>query len=443
VNDVSIPFLPRAGRLAGRLAVGLLVGLLVAMTLPAQPASAAATPRGLRSTAVRPTSVSLAWRTVSRAPKYRIQYSTRSSMAGAKYHRFTQARARIIGLRSNTTYYVKVRVITTHGRNLSRYSPAIKVRTARQSVAPVPLQVGSYNVKCANCTGRNERPWAQRRGAVVSTIRNEHLDVLGLQEASQGWLKNSSGRPVNVSQFEDLQRRLGSPWRLTNRKRNNCVRSITPTHCRRKDQGASKGTRILYNSSRVTMLASGSKLLPSKDRGGNARYLAWAIFRQRSTGVKFFFANSHLQPGEDFYALRKREAQVAVRTIQRRNTAHLPVIAVGDFNSSRFADPSNAPYDAYIRAGFTDPLGGVANSTEAVDPQADHRTATWLNSFNGFARKAKGNRSWDNGSYIDYMLTTPMKVSEWETVARLRGSRFVGVIPSDHNMVRMTVYLPR
>jgi hypothetical protein len=117
---------------------------------------------------------------------------------------------------------------------------------------------------------------------------------------------------------------------------------------------------------------------------------------------------------------------------------------VGDWNSSRFADPTNAPYDAYVKAGFVDPLGGAANSTKAVNPTVEKRIDTWLNSFNDFVRVAKGNHAWDNGSYIDYMLTTPMRVSEWRTVAELDADdNFVGVIPSDHNMIRMTVHLPK
>jgi hypothetical protein len=138
------------------------------------------------------------------------------------------------------------------------------------------------------------------------------------------------------------------------------------------------------------------------------------------------------------------EAEVAVRTIQDRNRADLPVITVGDFNSSRFANPTNAPYDVFTGAGFTDPIGNAARSIRAVDPTAELASGTWLNSFNGFVRRAKGNRSWDNGSYIDYMLTTPMRVSEWETVAHLDSNDdFVGTIPSDHNLIRMTVYLPQ
>jgi endonuclease/exonuclease/phosphatase family metal-dependent hydrolase len=192
------------------------------------------------------------------------------------------------------------------------------------------------------------------------------------------------------------------------------------------------------------MLSSGAKLLGSKEDGSSPRYLAWAVLRQRSTGTKFFFADSHLEDDKDLYALRKSEAEVAVQTIRERNPDGLPVIAVGDFNSSRFSDPTNAPYDAYIQGGFSDPIGNAYDSTQAVNATAERSISTWLNSFNGFVRHAKGHRSWDNGSYLDYMLTSPMRVSEWETVARLDvNDDFVGIIPSDHNMIRMTVYLPR
>ena len=439
---------PRPGRLAGRLVAAVLLALLVVASLPAPQASAASAPSGLKASGVTPTSMTLSWKAVPSAPRYRIQYSTKASMADPVYRRFTPTRATIGSLKPATTYYVKVRAIKADGASLSPYSKAITVRTANAPVAaPVPasaaepLRVASFNVKCANCSGGLS--WSSRRDAVVRTIKGQDLDVLGVQEASQGWLKDGNGNSIDLSQFEDLENRLGGSWTLTNDKRNNCVKSTTPTKCEYKDQGASQGTRILYNSSRVEMLESGSKLLPSLS-SANSRYLAWAILRQRSTGLKFFFADSHLEVTKSAYELRKAEAETAVRTIKARNTENLPVIAVGDLNSSRFADPSNAPYDAYRAAGFTDPIGNAAKTTHAVDPTAERMTQTWLNSFNGFARQAKGNRSWDNGSYIDYMLTTPMRVSEWETVARLDSDdRFIGTIPSDHNMIRMTVYLPR
>lgn len=449
MNAVMSSAVPPA-RLFGRSAVALLLALLALTSLPAPAASAAPTPSGLRSTAQTPTTVTMAWTAVPGAPKYRLKYSTRASMTNPVFHRFAGNQAQVIGLKPRTTYYVAVRVITTGGRVLSPYSKPVKVTTAartthRVSTFSSPLRVASYNIRCANCyIGLpNERRWSERRGAVVAAIHQENLDVVGIQEASQGWLKDGNGRPIPLSQFEDLQQRLGGPWRLTNDKRNNCVRHTTPSRCQYRDQGASGGTRILYNSARVELVSSGTKALPSRS-ANSTRYLVWAVLRQRSTGAKFFFANSHLDAAKSAYALRKAEAEVSVQTIKARNTGRLPVIAVGDWNSSRFADPSNAPYDAYMRAGFVDPIGNRYNATRPVDPTAERTVSTWLNSFNGFSRQAKGYRRWGIGSYIDYMVTTPMRVSEWKTVARLDSQdRFVGVIPSDHNMIRMTVHLPR
>jgi endonuclease/exonuclease/phosphatase family metal-dependent hydrolase len=415
--------------------------LLILASLPTPAVAAASTPTGLAATAVTPTTVSLTWQAVTNAPKYRVQYAVKPSMVGARYRRSTGSRVEIRGLEPRTIYYVKVRVITRQGKNLSPYSKAIMVTTPEAQ-----LRIASYNVKCANCFSGlpDEQPWTERRSTLVAAIRQQDPDVIGIQEASQGRLRDARGRLLRRSQFEDLQRRLGSPWRLTNDKRYNCARSTSSTRCHYHDQGASQGTRIVYNSARVQMLTSGSRLLPSKGGTSNSRYLAWAILRQRSTGSTFFFANTHLQPGKDEYDLRRAEAEAAVRTIADRNRADLPVIAVGDFNSSRFANPTNAPYDVFTGAGFTDPIGNAARSIRAVDPTAELALGTWLNSFNGFVRRAKGNRSWDNGSYIDYMLTTPMRVSEWETVARLDSNDdFVGTIPSDHNLIRMTVYLPQ
>ena len=48
-----------------------------------------------------------------------------------------------------------------------------------------------------------------------------------------------------------------------------------------------------------------------------------------------------------------------------------------------------------------------------------------------------------NGSNLDYILTSRMRVSEWETVAAMDANgSFIGRIPSDHNLIRATVYLP-
>ena len=54
-------------------------------------------------------------------------------------------------MRPATTYWFKVRVIDASGKNLSEYSPAVKVTTPKAAAGEQPLRIGSYNIKCSNC----------------------------------------------------------------------------------------------------------------------------------------------------------------------------------------------------------------------------------------------------------------------------------------------------
>lgn len=314
------------------------------------------------------------------------------------------------------------------------------------AAADSSLRVASDNVRSmhADAEVKNGGTWEQRRSSVVATIKAQNLDVLGVQEASQSALY-AGGNKLNLSQFQDLTARLGSPWKLTSTSRYNCANDTTPYKCEVVDRGSSASLRILYNSNRVRLVAAGARALPSTDKD-HPRYVTWARLEQVSTGRDFLFSNTHLESGQGsaLYAMRKKQAQAALKVVQQANTAHLPVIAVGDLNSNKWATPSNAPYDVYLKAGFTDPLGNAYQTTKtAKNATVKKRVRTWLNSANGFERKARGNYGSTNGVYIDYILTTPMRVDEWETVAKLDARRqFVGRIPSDHNLIRATVQLP-
>ncbi|MGI3780297.1 MAG: hypothetical protein ACRYG2_05920, partial [Janthinobacterium lividum] len=194
--------------------------------------------------------------------------------------------------------------------------------------------------------------------------------------------------------------------------------------------------------SRVELVAQGSLLLPvPKGKGDN--YMTWAELRQVSTGRRFMFSNLHVVGNDEDYQIKREQAEGALAELKAHNPDGLPMIAVGDWNSSRFEKPSNLPYDVYVKAGFVDPLGGRYKTHKPKGATVEHRINTWLNSSNSsWARKPPGHKSWVNGSYIDYILTTKMRVSEWETVAKLKKGKLVGTIPSDHDMVRATVWLP-
>lgn len=411
-----------------------------------------AAPTGLRMSFQTPTALGLAWAASPAAERYRVAWSPNADMSKVVYYRFKELSADIRGLIPGTAYFAQVRSIKADGTNISAYSPIVRIQTA---VAPVlgpvvnPLSVASYNIHCANCEDQmpTEVPWVNRRDAVVSTIVSKRPDIMGIQEASQGWLVDSPAG--GLSQFEDLRNRLsaaGATYKLTNEMRNNCVDPRTPTGCVPKDQGATRGTRIFYNPAAVRIIRSGSKLLPSLSPEKNQRYLAWAEVQQISTGKHFFFGDTHLEvdKADGYNELRRQQASTIVQVIKAQNTTNLPVLMVGDMNSSKWLDPSNAPYDVFTAAGLVDPLGNTYGSSLPSGYATAEKTKNRnINSWNGFEKLARASAPGTNGTYIDYIFTSKMRVPTWETVANVDSSgNYVGQIPSDHNMIYATVSLP-
>ncbi|MEC5190989.1 MULTISPECIES: fibronectin type III domain-containing protein, partial [unclassified Arthrobacter] len=427
----------------------------VSFTTPVDPYP---TPTGFIASATYRT-VNLSWNPVPNAPGYRLAVATKADMSDATWHRYagtTHVERR--GFNPSTTYYFQVRVIDGEGVSLSDYTPVLSQKTLVAPPAPPPLvnplSVASFNVTCANCISGDEEnvnalPWADRRGVVVDTIKSKMPDVLGIQEASQAWL-NEAGYSGGLTQFEDLQQRLkaaGAPYELTNTQRNNCVNSTTPTDCVYQDQGASQGTRILYNSRTMDVVRSGSKALPESIVPENRRYFAWAVVRQKSTGKLFFFGDTHLSSSkaEGFYELRKQQAETIISEIKRQNTEDLPVIFAGDLNSNKWLEPSNAPYDVMTANGLVDPLGNdYRQEFPSMEATAESRINANINSWNGLETIPRANANpAANGTNIDYILTSKMRVSKWETVAKLDAAgNYTGIFPSDHNMIVATVGLP-
>lgn len=416
-------------------------------------------PSGLAASGTGSTSVALRWGSRGSGLTYRIQWADNAAMSGATYQRFKATSGTISGLAPKTAYWFKVRVISADGENWSPYSSAVKVTTAATiSTTPTPaptsvrLRLGTFNVKCFNCEGDhpNERSWWDRRADVVSDIASQDLDVLGLQEASQAWLpKAKGGKGQDLSQFEDLRNRLGGTWKLANANRNNCVKAKTPTKCVYKDQGASRDSKILYDSASVSLVSQGSKLLPSPD---DDRYMAWAILQQRSTGKKFFFATTHLEPS-NVWNLHVQEATALAKEVAKRNPGKLPTFITGDMNAHKNTlNPSGQKENPVSKVivgqyGYVDPLGNPSGSTtDTPGATVEHRINTPLSSFNDFIPNASPNYFGrrPNGTYLDYIFTSKkVRVLEWENVARLDANHdYIGKQASDHNLQRATVVLP-
>jgi endonuclease/exonuclease/phosphatase family metal-dependent hydrolase len=446
-----------------KLAMGLTLSLSVvaAPVIVSVPSVAAdvtySTPTGLKTTDQTSSSIGLTWNAVAGAPSYRVMFSKAADMSNAAWVRSidSQNSVDVRDLAPNTTYYFKVRVVKADGTNLSSYSPALMVKTQAATVfSPVvnPLSVATYNIHCANCNTDPAKSWINRRAAVVAQVKSKMPDVVGFQEASQGWLKDEAGKQINLSQFEDLQQRLnaaGAPYVVTNPHRNNCVKSTSPANCAYKDQGASLGVKIFYNKNTVTLLSQGSVALPKLTTDAGSRYVAWASFKQNSTGKSFFVTNAHLdyRTGTQYYELRKQQAEKIVQIISEKNTAKLPVLITGDMNSSKWATPTNAPYDAFVKAGYVDPIGGTWKTSLASGYATAEKIVNGrYSSYNGFGpnlgkTSLTGPRAL--GSHIDYIFTSKMRVAEWEQVLNINSSGVLqGQIPSDHNMIYAKVGLP-
>ena len=321
------------------------------------------------------------------------------------------------------------------------------------AAASVSLNVATFNVRCANCskssTNSRERPWEVRRDVIVKQILSQDLDVLGLQEASPGILASP-----RISQFEDLLNRLGSGFAVTDSSRYNCTRTDTTfTTCGAfQDRGASQDSRIFYRTGRLNLQASGSLRLDTRSVGkGSARYMAWAQFKDKKTGKSFIFATAHFEPGSSSAAIETRVVQVkkAIARLASVNDKKLPIIWGSDLASSKLSAAGNSSYDAFISAGYTDPLGNSYKAnTVTSKTYAEKRINEEYFTLNNFAAKPNDyvSRGYKLGAHLDYILIKNAKrvrVTEWEQVLSLTDAgNFAGAIPSDHNMVRATVVLP-
>ena len=363
-------------------------------------------------------SLELSWDPVETATGYRVQLSAGDSFKDSRAVTTDETTATFSGLDAASPFVARIRALGDEGTK-SAWTEVLRTGTI-QPDDPQPLAVGTYNVRCHKCGGPS---WVSRRGAVAASIASHGLDVVGLQEAQQ-----SEPPGVSTSQFEDLMRQLKAReggWKLTDRRINGTL-----------------GVRIIYNSRAVRLVRAGATRYDQQQSGNEfrQRFYTWAIFTQRSSGKEFLFVNTHLDPRSVPVRLQQARQLAADAAALRKN---LPAVVVGDLNASQFQ--VYGVHEALKGAGFVEPLG-IMRSSHGVsdDATVEKRINTHINSFNNFGSRPIINVGpSQNGTFIDYIFTTPMRVLEYETVVDLDSSgRFRGGPPSDHNMLRAVVGLP-
>lgn len=439
--------------LAGTLATAPPAAQAVPTQVARAKAKTYATPSSLKAkpSARGAGTIALTWSFRGAGLRYRVQYSTSKKMAKPKSVVVLGPSAAVSGLKARTTYYFRVRVLGPTGAAASKYSKVVSGRTATPAdAAAKPLQVASFNVRNATLDS-GTHSWANRRTAVAGQIKAKGIDIVGLQEAEYTRITVDG---ASVHQYEDLLHLLGGGYRITSglSVADGCGEATESddSQCSGKtaaSPGYSAGIRIIYNSETVSLVRRGSVRLTDD---GAPRFAVWAIFRQLSTGRSLFFITAHLEdrykvdPSLAYFSLRKTQASQVLDAISANNPG-LPVVLTGDMNSHKWRDPANAPYDIYRAAGLVDPLGNTYKSRTAVKPTTEVRVHTEFDSWNDF-QASPDQHGWINGINVDYvMVSRSVTTLEYETVVNIDPAtgKFVGTVPSDHNMLRASILVPR
>lgn len=444
----------------------------------AKPASAQAS-KPIEIIRATGSALTAAWQQVPDARSYRLEWSRAEGgeLPMSQPLDANTLSATISGLRPGLSY--RVQIVAVGEATAAGVSAVTGTTGALQ-----PLSVATFNVVASKQVGTPWIEWSSRRQKVWDLGNSRRPDVIGLQEAGNNTIDLKTGKQITVSPvvdelprfYDDVVRgwkaKDGTRYQLVNNKAWNCVNHWSPAEpgkakqrctSTRKNVGASHDARIAYNPTTVKVIKSGAhqlpepgnKPLPTTHGGTYEKYIAWAVFEQRSTGKQFFFANVHLDNARK--ALHASEIR---KQLPKLNPQNLPVVLVGDFSTQQWESTYKTVIDPLKQAGYTDLLGSKYGTSD--------RAATGLgtayvgrpncNSANAFSKQylmmgansslpkcaKKSYRDLgQNGANVDYIFTKGIKKAPvWESMLDMDNSGNVqGTPPSDHVMLRAEVLL--
>lgn len=179
-----------------------------------------------------------------------------------------------------------------------------------------PLKVMTYNIRMdTKVDGDNQ--WSNRKDLAARLVKFHDADIFGAQE-------------VLNHQLSDLLTRLPE---------------YAYVGVGRED-GKTKGeyAPIIYKKDRFILVDSGNFWLAENinaigKKGWDAaceRVATWGIFKDKASGKKFFFLNTHL---DHVGKVARHEGASLVLEEAHRLSKGLPVIITGDFNATPDDDP--------------------------------------------------------------------------------------------------------
>jgi endonuclease/exonuclease/phosphatase family metal-dependent hydrolase len=318
---------------------------------------------------------------------------------------------------SGNYVFVRVYVVKTNGTVGTSPYKRIRLHQLAVNAAASKITVATYNVRTAEDDVKGHS-WASRKKAVAGRIKDANASVVAIEEAGDHFTAfkkiitvGADGKKHKTRdydwQFEQLRDAVGGSYALTNTQEYSLGEG-------------KEGTRILYDTSKVTLLAQGD-FAPSAV-SAKLRYVPWARFQDNATGKTFYFIAAHLDNRKDtgkshtFYNLRIKQAKTIISKARGFAASGEQVILAGDLNSNIYSTPTNGADRTLIAAGFIDAYSATSNVNAYHETFSDYHVS-----------KVSASRT-------DYIMTFGRSDLGGPTSYKNWTSKSNGIYASDHNM---------
>ncbi|MEX0716879.1 MAG: endonuclease/exonuclease/phosphatase family protein [Planctomycetaceae bacterium] len=303
------------------------------------------------------------------------------------------------GAADDPVVYAKLKELTTAARRQSRADSKPDADSPEADV----LRVMTFNIR--NSRARDGvNAWPHRRDHVADVIRDNGVDVVGMQECLP-------------DQIDDLEERLPDyAWYGVGRE---------------DGKKAGEFCAVFYRKDRLERIEAGEfwlsetpeKIASKSWDAAIERIVTRIVFRDERTGRKFVFFNTHFD--HEGAQARAESAKLILKRV-RAEEKGTPVVVVGDFNTT----PESAPYRVLTRGNEGDaaeaPVLRDARGISKKPPQGPD--STW-NAF----------RAIEPGRRIDFILVSkPVECLSHRILDEQRDGRFA----SDHLPVLAELRIP-
>jgi len=185
-----------------------------------------------------------------------------------------------------------------------------------------PLRIMTFNIRRQGKEKEPNNLWENRKARVEQLIRDQHPDIMGLQEPTKEQIGDLAQA---LKQYAWFGTGRGSSWLGMGTDEYNPIFYNT----QRFELQPEHGTFSINQSGKFEYAWDYKKygLLP--------RICTWAKFKDKKTNHEFYVYNTHL---DHLYPQAQRHGLTTILNFMTKQNKQLPVILMGDFNTELTAE---------------------------------------------------------------------------------------------------------